>query len=89
VYLLVFQINQACARIEETREYADAVPLVDLVARSLGALRNEMRAAADCSDALLAMAREAQETGPLADREPPVVTPAGPTRKDGWRTSSL
>ncbi len=80
MYLLVFQINQACARIEETREYADAVPLVDLVARSLGALRNEMRAAADCSDALLAMAREAQETGPLADREPPVVTPAGPTR---------
>ena len=80
VYLLVFQINQACARIKETQEYADTVALVDLVARSLGALRNEMRAAADCSDALLAMAREAHDTGALADREPPAVTPAGSTR---------
>ena len=60
VYLLVFYVNRAVARIKKTREYSDAVPLIDLVARSLGALRNEMRAAADCGDALLAVAQEAQ-----------------------------
>jgi hypothetical protein len=64
VYLLVFHINRACARIEQTRQFADTIPLVKLLARSLGALRNEMRSAADCSDALLALARDGQDTLP-------------------------
>jgi hypothetical protein len=72
VYLLIFHINQACARIEEKQEYGEVGPLVDLVARSLGALRNEMRAAADCGDALLAVAREARETDAPAERASPV-----------------
>ena len=42
MYLLVFFINRDRVRIKETKGFADAVPRVDLVARSLGALRNEM-----------------------------------------------
>jgi hypothetical protein len=66
----VLRINSACARIKETQEYADAISLVDLVARSPNRLRNELRAAAEYSDAMVAMIREAQESA-LADTEPP------------------
>ncbi|MGW6690119.1 hypothetical protein [Streptomyces sp. NPDC054961] len=76
LYLLVSQINQACTRIKETESFADTLPLVDLMARSLNALRNELRAAADCTDAVLAMAREAQPTA-LAQGDAPSVQTLG------------
>lgn len=61
LYLLLFHINRSCEEIKANGEPRQALALLDHVARCLGALRNELRAAADCSDALLQVARDATE----------------------------
>jgi len=61
LYLLLFHINQACDQISPNEEPRQALALLDHVARCLGALRNELRAAANCSDALVQVARAATD----------------------------
>jgi len=69
LYLLLFHINSSSDEIKANGEPRQALALLDHVARCLGALRNELRAAADCSDALLQVARDASDVTPRLPAE--------------------
>jgi hypothetical protein len=64
LYLLAFILNTSCAQIKNEQDWQAANELLDLVGRPLGALRNELRAAATCSEALLAVVIDAETSTP-------------------------